>query len=146
MPLNSKLLESYGSVHTNLNESGLLQSAKEKVLELFRGKAKDGIIKADNTDFTEDMVKGALETCGDQATINDLVSFLGLGGGAIAEAKGASIPPEQVGESVRRHAEESNFERIVITTHYGDMELPVAEIWSSEGTLHLSVDLPDTNL
>ena len=147
MPLNSKLLESYGNVHNNLQESGLLQSAKEKILDLFRSKAKNGVINADGVDFNEDMVKGALETCGDQATMNDLTAFLGLGGSAaIAEAKGATASPEQVAEIVKRHAEDNNFERIVISTHYGNISLPVVEIWASEGTLNISVEETPTDV
>lgn len=146
MPLNSKLLESYGSVYTNLAESSALRTAKEKVLQLFQSKAPNGVLDVDGEKFTTDTVKNALDSLGDEDTVNDFVKFLGLDGEemALAEEAEPTMSPEAVADSVRKHIE-GGVSRIVINSHYGNAELPVTEMWAKDGTLTISVETPDTN-
>ncbi len=144
MALNSKLLESYNNVRTNYNESAILNTTKEKVLNMFRKKAPKGVLNVDGENFTEDMVRGALDTFADEDTIKDYLSFLGLNAAPIAENNKLNLTSEDIANKIKTHVEQGDFDKVTITTHYGNITLPIVEIWTNNGVLSLSVD--NTNI
>ena len=59
----------------------------------------------------------------------------------VKEAAGGHITPEQAFNIIQSKLEIGSVESIEVTTHYGNMVLPMVEIWEQDGVLKISVDV-----
>lgn len=73
--------------------------------------------------------------------LNHLITEKYLNLRNIKEAAGNHIAPEQAFNIIQRKFEIGNIGSVEITTHYGNMVLPMVEIWEQDGVLKISVDV-----
>jgi hypothetical protein len=59
----------------------------------------------------------------------------------VKEAPGSEIAPDLAFSIIQRKFEIGNIGSVEITTHYGNMVLPMVEIWEQDGVLKISVDV-----
>jgi len=139
------LAEKYNSIQSNLFESNVFNSIKEKILGLFHQKASNGIIKSKSGDaFNEDMVAAGLEVCANEETIDDFANFLGLAAVSenatdeVVEETGGTIAPEEAHKIITDPS--LSADKIEVQTHFGDEVLPIVEIWVQDGTIKIAVE------
>ena len=59
----------------------------------------------------------------------------------VKEAAGSHIAPEQAFNIIQSKFEIGSIAAVEVVTHYGNMVLPIIEIWEQDGVLKISVDV-----
>ena len=59
----------------------------------------------------------------------------------VKEAVGGHITPEQAFNIIQSKLEIGSIAAVEVTTHYGNMVLPIVEVWEQNGVLKISVDV-----
>ena len=59
----------------------------------------------------------------------------------VMEAVGGHITPEQAFNIIQSKLEIGSIAAVEVVTHYGNMVLPMVEVWEQDGVLKISVDV-----
>ena len=59
----------------------------------------------------------------------------------VKEAAGGHIAPDQAFSIIQDKFEIGSIAAVEVTTHYGNMVLPIVEIWEQDSVLKISVDV-----
>ena len=59
----------------------------------------------------------------------------------VKEAAGGEIAPDLAFNIIQDKLEIGSIAAVEVTTHYGNMVLPIIEIWEQDGVLKISVDV-----
>lgn len=141
--LDSILAEKYTQLNVHVEKADILEKLRKDVLELFRKlgvKVKD----EDGKDYDEPKVIGILQCCSDEESINGFREILGLPEAIAEDVENTNfVSPEQAYSTAVKLMESNALNKVVITSHYGNKQLQVVEMWADQnGTLNISVDIP----
>ena len=73
--------------------------------------------------------------------LNHLITEKYLNLRNVKEAAGGEIAPDLAFSIIQRKLEIGNIGSIEIITHYGNMVLPIVEVWEQDSVLKISVDV-----
>lgn len=59
----------------------------------------------------------------------------------VKEAPGSEIAPDLAFNIIQNKLEIGSIAAVEVVTHYGNMVLPIIEIWEQDGVLKISVDV-----